>query len=412
MKIFDPTQVGFPPLNASEIPTCSNDKICNRTGKNEYQSSRRNNGFLQLLTIFVPAEFFELYAKRKPVFLPATTAAYSNDAFEMLAFAIEGITNRSVDEILSESVYKPLNMSRSSLSIPPDPSLAVIPISINSSSYALDFGLGAPYGAMYSTIRDMTSAGRSMLNSTLVSPATTRRWFKPGAHTDSLDGSVGKPWEIARSTINGRVVDAYAKTGNIGDYGSIIVLVPDFQVGFTILAAAPIAPSNPNGGAQPELAASIISDTVFPALEQAAKQQATDAFTGTYTATGLNSSLTLEADDLPGLLVGSLISNGSSLVEDLGASFGISGISLRAYPTNLRSSAADGTSQVAFTLLITTPPSESKGWFGLDCTTWFNVDGLEYGGEQLEQLVFDMDAQGKVVAVENPALRIRMEKNA
>ena len=330
----------------------------------------------------------------------------------MLAFAIEGITNRTVDDILSESVYKPLNMTRSSLSVPPDPSLAVIPISINSSSYTLDFGLGAPYGAMYSTVRDMTSAGRSMLNSTLLSPATTRRWFKPGAHTDSLYLSVGKPWEIARSTINGRVVDVYGKTGNIGDYGSIIALVPDFQVGFTILAAAPITSSNPAGGVNPELVASIISDTVFPALEQAAKQQATDAFTGTYTATSLNSSLTLEADDLPGLLVGSWISNDTALIEALGAGLGSSDASLRAYPTNLRSSAADGTSQVSFNLLITGPPSVDKGWFGIDCTTWFSVDSLEYGMEQLQQLVFDVDAQGKVVAAENLALRVRMEKNA
>ena len=188
--------------------------------------------------------------------------------------------------------------------------------------------------------------------------------------------------------------------------------MPDFQVGLTILAAAPKTPINPFGGVQPELAASIIAEEVFPALEQAAKQQATDDFAGTYTATALNSSLVLAADNLPGLNITSLISNGTDFLADLAIVAGVSGTSLRAYPTNLRSSAADGTSQVAFTLLLTSPESIGKGVIEVDCFSWGAVDNLEYGMEQLQQLVFDMDAQGKVVAVENPALRVKMEKNA
>ena len=304
-------------------------------------------------------------------------------------------------------------MTRSSLRTAPDASLGVIPLGLNGSGWTIDDNVSAPAGAMYSSLRDMTAAGRSMLNSTLMSPAITRRWLKPGTHTDSLYGSVGKPWEIARNTINGRVVDAYTKSGNIGYWGSFIVLVPDFQFGFTILGASGPNTAAPQGGVLPELVGSIIADKFFPALEQAAKQQGTDAFTGVYNATGLNSSLVLEADDLPGLNIASLISNGSDIIGELAAEGGEGELSSRVYPTNLHSKAADGSSRFAFQILwLPSAPSTMHGWFNIDCTTWFGVDTEDYGEWPLQELVFDLDCEGKVVAAENPALRVRMEKTA
>lgn len=70
---------------------------------------------------------------------------------------------------------------------------------------------------MYSSLRDMTTAGRSMLASTLLTPAETRRWLKPRSHTSTLTESVGLPWEIERGPVspnNSRIVDAYTKGGN------------------------------------------------------------------------------------------------------------------------------------------------------------------------------------------------------
>ena len=257
-----------------------------------------------------------------------------------------------------------------------------------------------------------------MLNSTLIKPAVTRRWLKPGSFTDSLQYSVGKPWEIFRSKINGRVVDAYTKQGNIGYWGTLLVLIPDFQVGFSVLGACgPDPATNPSGGVQPAIIGDVIASTVFPALQKLAKQQAVDKYAGNYTAPaslGINSTATLVADGLPGLNVAKWISNGTSLTT---GSIGlISGspantISIRAYPSNLRSTAANGTSQVVFNLLaVPETSSGDSGFFTADCDTWLGIDSLEYGGVALVQIVFDLDASGKVTSMGSPALRLQMPK--
>ena len=48
--------------------------------------------------------------------------------------------------------------------------------------------------------------------------------------------------------------------------------------------------------------------------------------------------------------------------------------------------------------------------FTTDCATWVSVAGIAYGSQPLDAFIFEMDANGTVVAVENPALRNRMRK--
>ena len=361
-----------------------------------------------IANIFCGTEFFQFYAKERPAFLPATTPAYSNEAYQILGYVIEGITNETVDQIAQESIYSPLDLTQSSFSVAPNASLGAIPIGLNDSGWTLYLADGSPAGSMYSSLRDVNKIGRSMLNSTLLSPAVTRRWLKPGSHTDSLRASVGKPWEIYRSEVNGRVVDAYTKSGNIGYWGSILVLIPDYQVGFSILGAAGPDPlTNPNGGVLPSVVADIVASNVLPALDQLAKQQAVSKYAGTYKASassGINSTATLVADDLPGLSIARWISNGTDLLGSMG--------SARAYPTDLRSSTgANGTNQIAFNVQTASfAPETSTGFFNPDCETWFGVASLEYGDAPLEQIIFTLDASGKVLSAEIPALRLQMDK--
>jgi hypothetical protein len=58
------------------------------------------------------------------------------------------------------------------------------------------------------------------------------------------------PWEIYRKEIEantiinaGRIVDTYSKSGDVGAYSTYIGLVPDYNIGMTILAAGD-APGN------------------------------------------------------------------------------------------------------------------------------------------------------------------------
>ena len=69
---------------------------------------------------------------------------------------------------------------------------------------------------MYSTQNDMVKLGQAILNGTQVSPADVRRWMKPLTHTAAWQASVGLAWEIARWTVDGRIVDVYTKQGDFG----------------------------------------------------------------------------------------------------------------------------------------------------------------------------------------------------
>ena len=93
---------------------------------------------------------------------------------------------------------------------------------------------------MYMSLNDVTAAGIGMLTSALLPAPTTRRWFKPVSHTSNILNAVGAPWEIIRDVVsdpNGRVVDYYTKSGDVGLYASILALAPDYNIGFGILAA-------------------------------------------------------------------------------------------------------------------------------------------------------------------------------
>ena len=251
-------------------------------------------------------------------------------------------------------------------------------------------------------------------------------------------------------------MDSYTKDGNIGSYGNLLALVPDYEFGFQIMAAAPVdANVNPSGGVQPGLVADVIAANIFPALEQMAKEQGTMRFAGTYTATeGGNSSITLTGDELPGLAITEFVANGEDILQlvarlgqegnqpgasstgasslrslgttESGSQAGGSGggfppQELRIYPSNLRDSsslaAANNGSdalgyQTAWNVLQAqlTPPV-TRGFYSADCTSWFGVGLLQYGGKPMARLVFEVEGDGNVVAVRNEALGVRMEKS-
>src|SRR6195952_2607507 len=101
---------------------------------------------------------------------------------------------------------------------------------------------------MYSSIADISSLGRSILRSSLLTPALTRRWFKPTALTSDLRETVGYPWGIRRIIMEPNrayeIITAYNKAGSIGSYSSLLALLPEFGIGFSVLIAGDHALNN------------------------------------------------------------------------------------------------------------------------------------------------------------------------
>jgi hypothetical protein len=128
--------------------------------------------------------------------------------------------------------------------------------------------------------------------------------------------SVGPPWEIFRVQIGGRTVDLYGKNGGYGAYATELVLVPDFNFGFSILSASTLGQETI--GPPLYFIMDMIASTVLLELENVARDQANATFAGHYVASNFNSSLTITVDDQPGLHVSQWVSNSTQFLQTLG----------------------------------------------------------------------------------------------
>lgn len=168
-------------------------------------------------------------------------------------------------------------------------------------------------GNMYSSVNDLSSLGRHIFKNTLLSRPVTQRWIRPVSPTSDIIAGIGAPWGLRRiqlgnATTTNRIVDAYGKAGSINAYQSLVVLLPDYEVGIVALLAG-AWPGNANWHM-----ADVIGEILIPKLEQAVRERAKDVYAGTYTSTdeALNSTVTFTTDpQRPGLGVERWVSNGT-----------------------------------------------------------------------------------------------------
>ncbi|KAF4216554.1 hypothetical protein CNMCM8980_001991 [Aspergillus fumigatiaffinis] len=345
-------------------------------------------------------------ANDAPVYLPWTSPAYSNNGFILLGLALANLTGKSLDEIYKQSIFDPLDMHSSYSAVPgaSEFSRSVIAGDV-ASGFDYDGGISKSSGGIYSTTNDLAKFGTAILNSTLLPPVVTRRWMKPVSHTADLQYSVGRPWEIYRykHAKSGVVTDLYSKLGDAGNYGSFLVLIPDFDAGFSIIGASALATrSNATS-----LLADLVMEAILPALMEQAASEAKKNFAGNYTSDRLNSSLALDVSSSgnPGLSVTSWVSNGTDLMPLLGVLLGNE--NSRLVPTIVSGNAR----QVAFRAYTATQ-EKSGGLFqrNFDVNDWLVVGSGGYATKSLVEFVFEVDAQGKASKVELPAWNVTLHR--
>lgn len=201
-----------------------------------------------------------------------------------------------------------------------------------------------------------------------------------------------------------RLADVYTKNGGLGQYASILGLSPDHGIGISILVAGPEA------GAVLGALQGLVIDTWVRAGEEAAREQARFRFAGLYTSSpgGDNSSaeITLLPDE-PAIFLASLVSNGTDMLQAIEGVVGGGEPGERfgawLYPTTLGSSNG---SRVAFRAVFGAVGRKAEEI----CLSWGGVDGLRYGGQPADLLVFefgedDDNDDRRAVAVEIPVLK-------
>lgn len=135
-------QLGLPTLQKDKVLTCGTDiklSACSRSG--EYASKMKAH--VQALN-HECLDFFNQFKKLHPVTSAFHMPIYSNVAWQILAYAIEGMTNKTFAEHFETSLTRPLNLTGTFLSPPPRNTTlnAIIPGNEKESWWALDAGDG------------------------------------------------------------------------------------------------------------------------------------------------------------------------------------------------------------------------------------------------------------------------------
>uniref|UniRef100_L2FTV4 Uncharacterized protein n=1 Tax=Colletotrichum fructicola (strain Nara gc5) TaxID=1213859 RepID=L2FTV4_COLFN len=210
-------------------------------------SNLLNKTTIEELAAITPEDLFAyMRDNKRPVVSPFRNAVYSDSGFALLGQVLARLSNQTYEDAVRDILANPLGLNSTTASVPKGTDVNAINRALftDVTSYGLDVPIVYPSGGIYSNAADLRTLGLSILNSELLSPATTSQWMKPLSGTGTLIELVGAPWEITRLAIPAtpgsnrtRISDLYIKAGGNGDYGCIFALSPDHGIGFSILVA-------------------------------------------------------------------------------------------------------------------------------------------------------------------------------
>jgi hypothetical protein len=276
---------------------------------------------------------------------------------------------------------------------------------------------------MYASASDLSTLGRAILNSKLIKPSLTRRWLNPVTFASDFLASVGAPWgvrriQLAKETQPHRTLSVFTKAGTFRRYTAFITLLRDFNLGFTIMMAGQPALNNFYG-------ADLLGAALIPAYDAVARDEADKLYSGTYVGqstggpngTATNSSLTISTDPgKPGLGIGPWTSNGINMIDMAlklasGSDYKPARSEARLYYTKLEATTSDGKRQAWKAVFEDTGGAAAgQQLWSTDCGSWVGITGVTYGSLPLDEFIFNFDSSGKVVSVENLALRAKLYK--
>ncbi|KAI9040333.1 alkaline D-peptidase [Aspergillus affinis] len=345
--------------------------------------------------------------QQKPAAFPDSTPLYSNMGFEVLGYVIQNITGQNFEKALQDTILTPLALDDTSLFRPSNSSKGIIPVNKETSGWANEYTGAAPAISMFSSTKDLSLAGKAILNSTLLSHLQTRRWLNPASHTSNPANSLGYPWIIYSSVKypNTSMVDIYTYYSDVGLYSSYLGIVPDFNIGFAILAADSVASPDLNAHAD------IIGDIFFEAMMKTSATQAAMNFGGHYRASNNRSSITISADGLPGLFIEDFVSQGADFRKTLASLTGVQDpddLSIRLYPTGLTLPSESGSRQTFRAIFQDKTELADNGT--PTCVSWTDVGKLKFNQASLDEFVFEVNGDGEAIGVEIPALGVTLKK--
>ncbi|KAJ4287668.1 hypothetical protein N0V90_012371 [Kalmusia sp. IMI 367209] len=340
-----------------------------------------------------------------PVFAPNQQSTYSNVAFELISLVIANVTNQTYESYIDDAIFKPLGMTRSTFSKPPD-NAGVIPLWPQ--YWDVDEGIQNPTGGIYTSSNDLSKFVRYVL--THYNGIThALNWMHPVSPSKDLHSFYGMPWEIFQSdrvlSNSQRTVRFITKGGGLPGYSSLIIFIPQYDLGISLFVAGP-----------PGFFSTLLETVSIPlvrAAEEIAISGLQQDYAGRFIAAdpNLNSSLVLEADHR-GLVVKKLISNStniltSSLLDYFGKPKNRSWYMLLV-PTLLYRDEKKQEGEIWRMHIVDERPEGERDVWDDFCST--NIDWVLYGGVQLNQLILWKGPNGVLYDVELSGFRANLTR--
>ncbi|KAJ4251027.1 hypothetical protein NW762_011677 [Fusarium torreyae] len=357
---------------------------------------------------------------RPPVYAPFTNPIYSNVGLALLGLVIEAAEDKPFDEVVKRDILDVVGMKNTYIDkVPPVKDLF---IPFKEPTWNISLGVFASAGGIFSSVSDMILLADGILSNKFLSPVQTRKWMKPQSNTASWGYQVGGPWEILRGdniTSDGRLIDVYTKSGDLGLYHSQTVLIPDYDIVISIMSGGAEASDNPY------VTATVLSAVIqhlIPAIEKVGRDDAEEAFAGEYEDKSTNSSISFHSDSGPGLKIKSWQVRGFDVLNNIGnynfnalesnASTETSYVDARVYPSNLNKKG-----QTAWRAVFDKTDSSTKADYDSklffedgSCQTWFQQDRSVYDYLPLDLFVFTEGEEGVSESVRNPAFNATLTK--
>ncbi|KAJ4152346.1 hypothetical protein NW754_004139 [Fusarium falciforme] len=341
---------------------------------------------------------------RPPVYGPFTNPVYSNVGIALLGLVVEAAAKKPFAEVLKRDIFDVVGMKNTYVGKTP---LLRISLSLRANPHGMPL---------------LPCSTEGILTNKFLSPAQTRKWMKPISNTASWGYQVGAPWEILRGdniTVDGRLIDVYTKSGDLGLYHSQTVLIPDYDIVISIMSGGKEASANQY---VTSTVLSSVINALVPAIEKVGRDSAKEAFAGEYADKETNSSISFKVDNGPGLVINSWQIRGFDVLNHIGSySFDAleSGkvekskyVDARVYPTNLNKKGQTAWRTV-FDMTTSQQDAEyESALFFKDgtCQSWFAQDRKVYDFLPLDEFVFIEGDEGVSTAVRNPAFNVTLTK--
>jgi CubicO group peptidase (beta-lactamase class C family) len=181
---------------------------------------------------YTPEEFIQFFSDSSLVFEPGEKFEYSNSGYFLLGVLIEEVTGKTYEQVLYESILKPLKMNNTGF----DHHKTILKkratgYEINPETGArnsdyLDMTVPFSAGSMYSTVEDLYLWDRALYTDQLLSKKYRKQMFL--SHADAGAGNYGYGWMMMKSPKgqSSDMVDVLVHSGGIHGFNTLIVRIP------------------------------------------------------------------------------------------------------------------------------------------------------------------------------------------